>query len=127
MLYYKHKETGEVFAYEKFDLEAIVSITKLERELQQAQTTLARDEQTENQMSASQAVYQAQAALDSVNLVYFKIRDNLAGCTQMTRTEIEEYLNPELTVKQLEAQVREKRDKMLTEADHQINILDDVM
>ena len=117
MIYYKHNKTGEVYAYEQSDLDAVASIPPLEQALQQAQAALPSDEQDEGYESAKQAVDEAQDALDAINPVFFKIRDNLANCTEMTAAEVEEHINPTPTPEQLEAAARAKRDSLLHELD----------
>ena len=85
MKYYKHNETGEVYAYEQSDIDKV------------------------NQIIAGDT--------DGIGSVFFKIRDNLANCTEMTEAEVEEHLNPTPTPEQLEAQARAKRDGLLHELD----------
>jgi len=85
MIYYKHNETGEVFAYEQSDIDKV------------------------NQINAGNE--------DGIDSVFFKIRDNLANCTEMTEAEVEEHINPTPTPEQLEAQARAKRDRLLRELD----------
>lgn len=117
MKYYKHNETGEVYAYEQSDLDTVSSIAPLEQALQDAIAALPSNEEDEGYESAKQAVGEAQAALDAVNPVFFKIRDNLANCTEMTEAEVEEHINPTPTPEQIEAQARAKRDDLLHELD----------
>lgn len=85
MKYYKHIETGEVFAYEQSDIYTVEQIN-------------AGNE-------------------DGIAPVFFKIRDNLANCTEMTATEVEEHLNPTPTPEQLAERERAKRDRLLRELD----------
>lgn len=54
---------------------------------------------------------------EGINPVFFKIRDNLANCTEMTPDEIEEHLNPTPTLEQLADEARAKRDGLLRELD----------
>jgi len=117
MKYYKHNETGEVFAYGQSDLDTVSSIAPLEQALQDAIAALPSNEEDEGYESARQAVDEAQAALDAVNPVFFKIRDNLANCTLMTEAEVEEHLNPTPTPEQLADEARAKRDGLLRELD----------
>jgi hypothetical protein len=117
MIYYRHKKTGEVFAYEQSDLDAVDSIAPLEQALQDAIAALPSDEEDEGYESAKQVVDEAQAALDAINPVFFQIRDNLKHCTLMTEEEVEEHINPTPTPEQLADEARDKRDGLLHELD----------
>src|SRR5690625_4921630 len=85
MKYYKHDETGDVYAYEQSDIDKV------------------------NQIIAGDTA--------GIGSVFFKIRDNLDNCTEMTAAEVEEHLNPTPTPEQLEEQARAKRDGLLRELD----------
>lgn len=85
MIYYKHNETGEVFAYEQSDIDKV------------------------NQINAGDT--------DGIDPVFFKIRDNIANCTEMTAAEVEEHINPTPTPEQLADEARAKRDSLLHELD----------
>lgn len=72
MIYFRAK-TGEVFAYEEADIQTVELIAALEA---------AKDE----------------AALASINPVFFKIRENIAQCDLMTPEEVAAHLNPARTI-----------------------------
>lgn len=140
MKYYKHSETGEVFAYEQSDIDTVNSIASIENALSKAQNVLGAltappefvpeyDEEgnqtnvdehkaeREEYERAKQAVADAEEALAGIDEVFYKIRDNLANCTEMTEAEVEEHINPTPTPEQLEEQARAKRDGLLHELD----------
>lgn len=140
MLYYKHTETDEVYAYEQSDIDTVNSIANIENALSEAQDALASlttppefvpeyDEEgnqtnvdehkteREEYEQAKQAVADAEEALAGIDEVFYKIRDNLANCTEMTAAEVDEHINPTPTPEQVEEQARAKRDGLLRELD----------
>lgn len=68
MQYYKQTRTGEVFAYEESDIQKAESIAK------------------------------EQSEIDAADLVFFKIRENIAQCDLMTQEEVAAHLNPARTI-----------------------------
>lgn len=82
MIHYK-SQNGEVFAYEESDIQKAESISVLESALAEAK-----------QLGDEAEIAKAQAALDAINPVFFKIRDNIAQCWVMTPKEIEAHVNP---------------------------------
>lgn len=101
MKYYKHNETGEVYAYSQADIDTVEGIAEKELALAEAQAVLtalpnptATGEPDTEQAAAEKAVADAQRTLDSVPPVFFAIRGNLAACKEMSAEEIEAHLNP---------------------------------
>lgn len=140
MKYYKHNETGDVYAYAQSDIDTVNSIASIENTLAKAQDVLsslpeppefvpefdeegnqtnedAHKTEREEYERAKQAVADAEEALAGIDEVFYKIRDNLEHCTLMTAEEVEEHINPTPTLEQLEAAARAKRDGLLRELD----------
>ena len=124
MLYYKHIETSEVYAYTQADIDVAAGIADLELVLSNSQAALDAlpeptdtDEPDAAREAAERAVKDAQRKLDDVLPVFFDIREKLKGMTELTGTELEAHLNPKPTDEQLAEQARFKRDRLLSESD----------
>lgn len=103
MRYFKHAETGEVFAYNQSDIDAVNRIPEMESSLLQAQTFFtnlptpvegSEESELEAYESARRAVSEAQSEIDAVLPVFFDIREKLKTLTEMTLEEIDAHLNP---------------------------------
>lgn len=127
MIYYRHKKTGEVFAYEQSSIETVGLIADLEGQLDVLQQWLidtpappmleveveAEDESRTEYKQKQDEAESIQAQLDSILPVFFDIRDNLKSLDELTGAELDEHLNPAPTNEQLADTARSERDRLI--------------
>lgn len=85
-------------------------------------------EEALNSFNNEKAVYQPlKDEYDEILPVFFDIRENLKVMKKMTEKEIHAYLNPPVSKEQLIAEVEQKKQSLLAEANNAIALLQDAV
>ncbi|MDH0364242.1 DUF4376 domain-containing protein [Comamonas aquatica] len=114
MIYFRHKITGEVFSYSSTDIQRAESIDFIDKALSSTRISMGNIEDSaddkgliDKYSAVQQTAGAAQPPLDTVQHVFFSIRDNIAQCHLMTPEEIEVHLNPPrvITAESLKAEI----------------------
>ena len=122
MKYYKHNETGVIYAYTQADIDAADGITELELALANAQAALdALPEPTDTGEPDTAREADVKAVKD-VLPVFFDIRQKLKDMTDLTGAELEAHLNPKPTTEQALAVKIAEAKKYLLDTDHKFYI-----
>lgn len=147
MKYFKDKKTGDVYAYEQSDIDAVGLITYLESQLEVLQRwltdnpappkleteddgTVGEDEHSKDRAEYKQKQDEAEAIqsqLDSVLPVFFDIRDKLKSMVELTGVELDEHLNPAPTAEQLVGEAESQKSTLLSLATNKIEPLQDAV
>ncbi|MEY1580131.1 tail fiber assembly protein [Providencia manganoxydans] len=151
MIYFKDK-AGKVSAYTKEDIEAVDNLSRIESEMsskesnysaallsrQQLELKAFEIEYTEdnaellNELSKEIAENQKiitefqvlQNEYESIQPVFFDIREHLKVLKEMTAKEVEAHINPPMTKEQYVADAEMKKQLLADEAEKNITILE---